>query len=347
MACSSPLGVWYNGVSLNGKRVLSFTPDLSRGQRENSPDDYVACGQCLGCRLDHAKMWQGRCLMEMQDHENTFFLTLTYDNEHLPIQSRYCHEFVDESTGEVKSVPVSTLSLDDVQKWKKRLAKAWSKRSDKPLRFYGCGEYGDTTMRPHYHFLVFGLDLDENELTYYKQSTAGKINSTLYNCEWINKTWGKGHVVIGRGTYESAGYIARYVLKKRGAVDKQLYLDNGLTPPFINMSRRPGIGLPYLERVSEVIVSDDDIDDIHISTAKGGKTVRISGYMLDKLSAVYPEIVEKVKDKRKEAMEIKRAAIKSSTDIPYPLYLYNQGLALESRTKALQMRGGVDDMEGA
>lgn len=344
MSCTSPLGVWYNGMSLNGKKVLSFTPDLSRGQRENSPDDYIACGQCLGCRLDHAKLWQGRCLMEMQEHDSTYFLTLTYDDEHLPLKSRYCHEYVDDSTGEVLSVPVATLSLDDVQRWKKRLAKAWSKRSDKPLRFYGCGEYGDTTMRPHYHFLVFGLDLTDDELTYYKTSAAGKINSTLYNCDWITKTWGNGHVVIGKGTFESAGYIARYVLKKRGAIDKQFYLDNGLLPPFINMSRRPGIGLPYLERVSEVIVNDDGIDDIHISTANGGKTIRISGYMLDKLSVVYPEIVTKVKDQRREAMDIKRAAIKSKTDLPYPLYLYNQGQALENRTKVLQKRGAVDEL---
>lgn len=344
MSCTSPLGVWYNGTSLNGKKVLSFTPDLSRGQRENSPDDYIACGQCLGCRLDHAKLWQGRCLMEMQDHDNTFYLTLTYDNEHLPLKSKYCHEYVDDRTGEVMSVLVSTLSLDDVQRWKKRLAKAWSKRSEKPLRFYGCGEYGDTTMRPHYHFLVFGLDLSDDELVFYKNSKAGKYTYSLYNCEWLEKTWGNGNVIIGRGSYESAGYIARYVLKKRGSVDKQLYLDNGLMPPFINMSRRPGIGLPFLERVSEVIVNDDGIDDIHISTTNGGKTIRISGYMLDKLSAVYPEIVAKVKDQRREAMDIKRAAIKASTDLPYPMYLFNQGQALENRTKVLQMRGAADEL---
>lgn len=344
MSCSSPLAVWYDGFNVKtGKRVLRFQPNADRGQLADHPHDYVACGQCLGCLLDHARFWTNRCLMEMQDHKRTMFLTLTYDNEHLPKRSHYVHGYVDESTGELMKVPVCSLDLRDIQLWKKRLAKEWSKRSDKPLRFFGCGEYGDTTYRPHYHFLVFGLDLDENDLKYYKTSMAGTVSNKLYTCDWLSAVWGKGHVVIGEGTAESAGYVARYVLKKRVGLDRKWYDEQDLLPPFINMSRRPGIGLPYLEKCAEIIVTDQSIDDIVISTKKGHRTITVSGYMLDKLALVYPEIVEKVKGDRRMIMDERRAhLVYSHFDEPYPLILKKQGELLEARTKSLMMRGAVD-----
>ena len=343
MSCSSPLGVWYDGINpVTGKRVMSFRPNLGKGHLVNQPHDYVACGQCLGCRLDHAKFWQNRCLMEMQDHNQTWFLTLTYDDDHLPLRSYECFDWPDPATGEVRSVPCATLDLDSIQKWKKRLSKAWSYRSDKSLRFFGCGEYGDSTHRPHYHFLVFGLDLDESELQYYKTSRAGAVNNKLYNCDWISKTWSNGYVVLAKGSYETAGYIARYVLKKRVGIDKEFYERFNIDPPFINMSRRPGIGLPYLDSVTEVIVTDDGIDDIVISTEKGAKRITVSGYMLDKLANVYPEIVDRTKDMRRAFMDDRKATMKQSSDMPYVYQLQRNGELLEAKTKSLMLRGAAD-----
>lgn len=343
MSCSNPRFVWYDGInSVTGKRVINFRPNLEKGQLIDHPHGFIACGQCLGCRLDHAKFWQNRCLMEMQDHEQTWFLTLTYDDEHLPLRSYECFDWPDPETGEVRSVPCATLDLDAIQKWKKRLAKAWTARSDKPLRFFGCGEYGDSTHRPHYHFLVFGLDLDDADLKYYKTSRAGSVNNKLYNCDWISKTWPNGYVVLAKGSYETAGYIARYVLKKRVGIDREFYERYNIDPPFINMSRRPGIGLPYLDKVTELIVSDDGIDDIVISTEKGSKRITVSGYMLDKLAKVYPEIVDKTKDIRREVMEQRKFTMMQQSDIPYLDQLGRNGEILEAKTKSLMMRGAVD-----
>lgn len=345
MSCSNPLSVWYDGINhKTGKRIMRFRPNIDKGQLQDYPDDRVACGQCLGCRLDHAKFWQNRCLMEMQDHVQTWFLTLTYDDDHLQeVKRSYeCFDWPDPDTGEVRSVPCASLDLDCVQKWKKRLAKAWSKRSDVPLRFFGCGEYGDSTHRPHYHFLVFGLDLDESELIFYKHSRIGNVTYPLYNCDWISDTWGKGHVVLAKGSYETAGYVARYVLKKRVGKDKSFYARYNIDPPFINMSRRPGIGLPYLDQVTSVIVTDDGIDDIVISTEKGHKVITVSGYMLDKLEKVYPDIVQKVKDNRRAFMVERKRQMMQRSDMPYWQQLARNGEMLESKTKSLMLRGAVD-----
>ena len=38
----------------------------------------VACGQCLGCRLDRSRMWAIRIVHEASLHDDNCFLTLTY-----------------------------------------------------------------------------------------------------------------------------------------------------------------------------------------------------------------------------------------------------------------------------
>ena len=45
----------------------------------------IPCGKCLGCRLDYAKQWANRCQMEAKKHDHNFFITLTYDDDNLPV----------------------------------------------------------------------------------------------------------------------------------------------------------------------------------------------------------------------------------------------------------------------
>lgn len=90
------------------------------------------CGQCQICRLRTQRIWIGRILLENALHRVSSFVTLTYDDEHLP------------SDGDV--------SVRDVQLWLKRLRKA----VDVPIRYVVVGEYGDDEYRPHYHAALFG-----------------------------------------------------------------------------------------------------------------------------------------------------------------------------------------------
>lgn len=97
----------------------------------------VPCGHCLACRQNHARMWALRLRFEMTQWSCGTFLTLTYDDEHLPSDGR--------------------LNYPDVQLFLKRLRK-----DIEPLKvkFFAVGEYGETFGRPHYHLIIFGLDFD-------------------------------------------------------------------------------------------------------------------------------------------------------------------------------------------
>lgn len=220
---------------------------------ENWSFDYqeVPCGKCIECRLQHARQWAIRCMLEAQEHTHNQFLTITYDDQHLPA-SDWC----DESTGEVQG----TLRLEDLQQFWKSLRQkltneAEAKGTDPPnIRYFACGEYGKKTLRPHYHAIVFGLDIPDKIL--YKVSPRG---DKYYVSKWLNSIWKKGYIIIGDVTYESCGYTARYVVKK---AEDQSFVDKlneyGLHEEFVVMSRRPGIGAAWFDKHQ-----DFDRYDIH------------------------------------------------------------------------------------
>ena len=113
MPCYSPLKGFKSKE--NGGIVFKRSKDAGEAME-------VACGSCLGCRLDRARMWAARIVHESSlydDQCGNSFITLTYDDDHLP-----------EDEGLRKS---------DFQKFMKRLRKAMPQK----IRFFMCGEYGD------------------------------------------------------------------------------------------------------------------------------------------------------------------------------------------------------------
>lgn len=166
---------------------------------------------------------------EAQMHDRNSFLTLTYNPENLP------------SDG--------SLTVRDWQLFAKRM-----RRELGPFRFFQCGEYGETTFRPHHHAAIFGLDFIEDR-TPYKTTDQGH---KLYVSEILEALWTHGRVYIGELTFKSAAYIARYVMKKvTGPQAKQHYA--GRKPEFITMSRRPGIGKTWLNQFSTDVYPSDQV----------------------------------------------------------------------------------------
>lgn len=183
----------------------------------------VPCGKCLNCRLDYARTWSNRCMLESKQWRDNWFITLTYDDDHLHIGEK----------------GFATLHARDFTLFMKRLRKYYADRGHDEVRFYMAGEYGDQTFRPHYHMIAFNLPL--NDLTFYSQSPLGDC---YYNSLTLTSLWGHGHVVIGELTEQSAAYTARYCQKK---ADKKIdYAAIGIDKEFVRMSRRPGIGYGYL-----------------------------------------------------------------------------------------------------
>ena len=123
---------------------------------------------------------------EAQMHENNCFITLTINPEELEKRK-------------------NKWSLDhrEFQLFMKRLRKKYGE-----VRFYMCGEYGEENKRPHYHACLFGVEFEDKELHRVRRGIP------LYKSETLNKLWKLGFCTIGDVTFESAAYVARYIMKK-------------------------------------------------------------------------------------------------------------------------------------
>jgi hypothetical protein len=275
MPCYYPLtGYRSRTLSDNGKRPIVF----------NTSDGFVdmpvevPCGRCIGCRLDYSRQWAIRCMHESQMHVDNAFVTLTYDEEHLP----------------------DDYSLDKrhLQLFFKRMRKALE--PDR-IRYFACGEYGDRKGRPHYHAIIFGWYPADAQLWRMRDGIR------TYRSPLLETLWTYGHSEIGSVTFESCAYVARYVCKKIGGplADKR-YKDLTVVdretgeivrehvdqlPEFCLMSRRPGIGSTWFDKYR----SDTDKDFV---TSRGHK-VGLPKYYDRKLEASDPEEFERRKKCRK------------------------------------------------
>lgn len=220
MACYYPIEAYQ---SSDGEIRFVERGDISRVLQ-------LPCGQCVGCRLERSRQWAVRIMHEAKCHEASCFLTLTYDDEHLPYRGQLVYRHF--------------------QLFMKKLRLRYAPLK---LRFYACGEYGEHTFRPHYHCCLFGTAFysDRKE---WKDSGSGY---PLYISESLDALWNKGHAYIGDLSWDSAGYVARYCLKKvtgKGAdahyerVDEQTGEVYYLPPEFAHMSLKPGIGSTWFNR---------------------------------------------------------------------------------------------------
>lgn len=198
----------------------------------------VPCGQCIGCRLERSRQWAVRCVHEAQLHEHSCFITLTYDDEHLPVVG---------DGGKVKDRP-STLVKDDFQRFMKRLRKAISPTK---IRFFHSGEYGEKGSRAHYHAIIFGYDFPDK----YLFKSSGKVK--VYRSPLLESLWTDGYSSVGDCTFETAAYVARYVLKKVNGERKSAHYGDRL-PEYTTMSRRPGIAAGWYDRYAKTDVYPSD-----------------------------------------------------------------------------------------
>jgi hypothetical protein len=268
--CYSPL----KGYKSRHNGGLTFRRSESAGEKMD-----VACGQCLGCRADHARTWAARMVHESQMHDQNCFITLTYEDEHMP---------------RLFSGGPGTLYKPHFQKFMKRLRKRFSGRK---IRYYQCGEYGDQLDRPHYHAVLFNLDFSDKELLREDKGNFLFISKTL------SELWPYGFATIGEFSFDSAAYVAGYCLKKITGVkahDHYLRCDEygvayWLEPEYSTMSRRPGIGKTWYDKYkSDVFPSDD------VPVPGKGVFKKAPRYYETLLASESPEDLELLKELRKQ-----------------------------------------------
>lgn len=237
----------------------------------------LACGKCIGCRLDIAQDWSIRALHEAKFHglTNCAFLTQTYDDEHYP-----------ESLLAVKR---------DVQAFHKRARTRLIRDGRPSYRYLSVGETGDLSGRRHSHSILFGYFPAD------AKPWRRKAGHETYRSAELESLWPFGHTEVGRVSRESCGYVARYALKKRSSgapvgplpmvVDPSTGEVVEDVPWWLLASTRPAIGLRWMERYSREMFRDGDC-------VVDGRLVPIPGYYSRKLAELDPDLSESLKLKR-------------------------------------------------
>lgn len=296
----------------------------SRGFKTIKDFIEIPCGSCIGCRLDYSRMWANRCVIEMKEHDHNYFLTLTYDDEHLPKGEKV--EKINLS-GEVVYEEFPTLIKEDLQKFFKRLRK----NTGQKFRYYACGEYGDKSGRSHFHAILFGLQIDD--LVPVTKSNAGY---SYFSSNTINKCWPYGYAVVGEATWETCAYTARYVMKKHKGKDKEFYEKYKINPEFVLMSRKPGIARQYYDQNKEKIF---DYDFINIGDNSGVRSFKPPRYYKSLYEIDDPDEYQKYKDKNKEYQkDLKRFKLSNSSK-SYIDILEDERLNKEKSIKTLIKKG--------
>lgn len=260
---------------------------------------FVTCEQCIECRLAYARDWATRMMLESQYHESNYFVTLTYDDEHVPVS------YYPDPDGE--AVPALTLRKADIGPFMKRLRSRLDYFGRPHIRFYCAGEYGDTTHRPHYHLIIFGLELDD--LTPVSRSWRG---DQYYTSALLSECWPCGYNLVAPVTYETCSYVARYVTKKWTGDYKYFYDAFNIEPEFNRMSRKPGIAREYFDEHKEDIYK---MDELFLTLSSGGKCCKPPRYY-DRLYDIdNPDAMAAVKEQRRIKADALQSLKRSQTNL--------------------------------
>lgn len=210
------------------------------------------CGKCLYCK--HKKMleWAFRIMYETKVQDQAWFCTFTYADEHLPVIVPRLKRIIRGKLAlGLKGKLIPTLLRKDYDNLKKRLHKA-----KKGNKYFGLGEYGEESLRPHYHMIIWNMSKEQ-----------------------IESCWTKGWTTVTPVTIHRAKYVAKYSMK-----DEQIKPDPLALDPFRTMSRgnhlnpKNGIGIQYVEDMKKY--HKENLNDIG---KFGDWKVSIPRYLKDKI----------------------------------------------------------------
>lgn len=225
MACFHPRPGW---LPLDGGRMIFRSP-----VGEN-PFDYVMgmarCRKCIGCVHDRARDVSIRAMHEARVVGTSCFLTLSYAPGHVPRHGSLCR--------------------DDMKAFMFRLRTHLRRKHGAKVRAYYCGEYGERTLRPHYHAILYGWDFSQDRVP----TGSSKHGHPMFTSRLLDELWGHGMCWVNHMGQEVAQYAAKYALKAqgKGQSDWVRHLADGSTvpiaPPFDSLPHGRALGVPMLEQ---------------------------------------------------------------------------------------------------
>lgn len=305
------------------------------------------CGKCLGCRLDYSRSWADRMTLEYAHTGKAVFITLTYNDEHLRDPDG---ELISESL----DYDHPSLCKRDLQLFMKRLREKFPRSfpavgyPKAGLRFYAVGEYGPSTFRPHYHLIIFGLDMsdfsDESKNKHIYLVGTNELGQAYYRSDILQDLWSVdgqpiGYVGISEVSYKTFAYVARYTLKK--VYDEKNPDERGQLPEWSLMSRMPGLGAFWLsEHYAETVDSEGHLKKFVNPFAEGkkGRLKSFPKYVVSQLDKFDPDLYYKIcEDRQKAASDAWLLELQNTDKEPFD-YLQTKEFDAKVRTKILKKR---------
>jgi len=220
---------------------------INLGNRDNR---FVPCGQCMPCRINKKREWQGKILLESRySKRQSSFVTLTYNEDNMPDRG--------------------SLEPRDLSGFLNRLRARKAITAINGLRYFAVGEYGTKTWRPHYHLALFGVQPEYE---------------AEFQSAWTTEAGAIGHIHTGEVTPESAAYIAGYTTKKMTSREDPRLEDMGMLPEFARMSRFPPLGAKGLDVILDTLCRRDaaialaEYGDVPATFQLYGKSFPLSKY---------------------------------------------------------------------
>lgn len=269
------------------KRMFSWWDDNMAWQK-------IPCKKCWACQLNYSAEWATRIMLEAKAHECNYWLTLTYDDEHLPIAEEI--KYRKETYTNDGTWTSGTLYDKDVKTFINSLRQKYHRKGHDGIKYFYCGEYGSTTERPHYHIILLNCPLD---ITQFHDCHVDSNYKAHWKSNEIENYWNKGIIDLCELEWSNAAYTARYCTKKLNTHSKEWYCERGKIPEYVQMSK--GIAFNYLkDHLNEIY----DTDEIIMRTVKGNVGSAKPPKAFDrKLEQWDPEMLEMIKESRKKAGE--------------------------------------------
>lgn len=217
----------------------TFKREYSKYDGSNYESVIIPCGKCMLCTRRYRMHWVLRCMHEARFYEQMCYLTLTVDDSHInevfppsPVSSM------------IDGHRWNSLQHKPFQDFMKRLRRRldygvkYSVVRDgrfipgiyhgegKPLRYFMCGEYGDTTHRPHYHAIVYG----------FYPPDAKPLRDGLSTSDLLTSVWPFGFHTVAKVEPACVSYVAGYVDKKMDE-SRNVWMVEGVAPEYVAMSR--------------------------------------------------------------------------------------------------------------
>lgn len=296
----------------------------------------IPCGQCIGCLIARSRDWATRLMCELESHKSAYFVTFTYNDEHIRFGTA-----VNSETGEIIEHP--TLVKRDLQLFLKRLRK---KFSEQKIRYFACGEYGSLYGRPHYHAIIYGVELSDLKLYKVNFNKDSLYTSDTFNSLWYDENDKEqlGYVVISKVTWETCAYVARYVTKKFIGQAFKDYEPLDLQNEYIVFSNKPGLANDYFYKHYDELINDWTI---RISKKDGAKSFAPPKYFIKLLEQKdekkYLELKEKLQIAAQSYMNLEL----SQTDLAFEDYYEMKKQKFLDKASLLKRSVPVNDDEDA